>query len=74
MFSATLYLLAVQLRKQSQLPVLLTASGYAPELSIAPKFLWHLFVSHVWSTGQVPELCFAPHAHTAPFDDKQHEY
>ena len=32
--------------------LLLTSSGTPPELSLFPDMQWHLFLSHVWSSGQ----------------------
>ena len=36
--------------------LLLRATGAPPELFISPSNLWHLFLSHIWSTGQVSNV------------------
>ena len=46
-----LVILAIQLRTE-QKPILVTASGQPPEMSIASDHRWHLFISHVWASGQ----------------------
>ena len=32
--------------------VLLIEGGISPELALLPKMRWHVFLSHVWSSGQ----------------------
>ena len=36
--------------------LLLRATGEPPELFLSPSHLWHLFLSHIWSTGQVSNV------------------
>ena len=44
---------AGQLIEAAQRPIILLAkANRAPELCLGPEQRWHLFLSHIWSTGQ----------------------
>jgi len=46
-------IMLVLIRKEGRQPILLLAdTGVPPLLTIMPQQKWHLFLSHVWSTGQ----------------------
>ena len=48
-----LVIIVVLIRKEGRQPVLLHAdTGVPPALTIVQGQKWHLFLSHVWSTGQ----------------------
>eukprot|EP00966_Prymnesium_polylepis_P072974 1694691-Prymnesium_polylepis.1 len=51
-FVVVILILAAQLRAESNMPMLLTAKNSTPQLSLEQGMRWHLFLSHVWSTGQ----------------------
>ena len=44
---------AGHLRDAASLPALRYSDGLLPELSLGDTFVWHLFISHTWKTGQV---------------------
>ena len=44
-----------QVVKAARAPILkLMETKAAPELTLQSEHLWHLFLSHVWATGQAP--------------------
>ena len=44
---------AQQLIAASRVPIIkLQATRLAPKLTLAPHHHWHLFLSHIWGTGQ----------------------
>ena len=46
-------IMLVVIRKEGHLPILLVAdTGVPPVLTVMEGQKWHLFLSHVWSTGQ----------------------
>ena len=49
---AVLCVFTAQIRHEQRQPILRARDGLPPVLSLQPDLHWHLFVSHVWSTGQ----------------------
>ena len=45
-------ILVAQLHAEIQQPILLAEDNSLPELHLSPGMLWHLWLSHVWSSGQ----------------------
>ena len=60
----------LQLAKAAREPILkLVETRAAPELTLRPEHRWHLFLSHIWATGQahglLPPKTHSPSSHTA---------
>jgi len=46
-------IMLVLIRKEGHQPILLlAATGVPPLLTVGKGQMWHLFLSHIWSTGQ----------------------
>ena len=54
----------LQLAKAAREPILkLVETRAAPELTLRPEHRWHLFLSHIWATGQALAHAVAKQIH-----------